>query len=104
MENPFPFHLANFISALVKFKYAIIGFPMESRDSEIAVEVVGTAPIKRIEVKRDCRTVQLHEPEGESATFAWTDLDFDAGRPCLYYVRIVQIDGEEAISSPVWVN
>ena len=71
---------------------------------QIAIEVVGTEPIERIEIKRDCAIVHIHEPDGELARFTWSDPDFDAGQPCFYYVRIVQTDGEEAISSPVWVN
>lgn len=71
---------------------------------KITVDVAGTATIERIEIKRDCRTVHVHEPDGELARLTWYDPDFDAGKPCLYYVRIIQTDGEEAISSPVWVN
>ena len=59
---------------------------------------------RRIEIKRDCRTVHVHKPDGELAKLTWHDPDFDAGKPCLYYVRIIQTDGEEAISTPVWVN
>ena len=71
---------------------------------EITIDVVGTAPIERIVIKRNCRTVHVHEPDGQSAKLTWRDPDFDAGEPCLYYVHVIQADGEEAISSPVWVN
>ncbi len=95
--------------ARILLDFTVAGRPMGSEIQtddapRIAVDVVGTAPIERIEVKRNCETVRVHEPEGESAKFTWSDPAFDADKPCLYYVRIVQTDGEEAISSPVWVN
>jgi len=95
--------------ARILLDFHVAGQPMGSEvhtddAPRIEVDVVGTAPIKRIEVKRDCRTVHVHEPDSELAKLTWYDSDFDAGKPCLYYVRIIQTDGEEAISSPVWVN
>ncbi len=71
---------------------------------EIVVDVVGTAPIERIEIKRDGQTAETRKPEGKSAKLTWRDPDFHARQPCLYYVRVQQADGEEAISSPVWVR
>lgn len=71
---------------------------------EIEIDVVGTAPIERIEIKRDGQTAAVRKAEGESAKLTWRDPDFDVDKPCFYYVRMVQADGEEAISSPVWVN
>ena len=95
--------------ARIALEFSVGGRPMGSEITsdtapEIAVGVVGTAAIERIEIRRDCKTVHVHELAGESATITWTDPDFDAEKPCLYYVHVVQADGEEAISSPVWVN
>jgi len=95
--------------ARILLDFHVAGQPMGSEihtheAPPIAIDVAGTAPITRIEVKRDRDTVHAHAPDGALAKFTWYDPDFDTSKPCLYYVRIVQTDGEEAISSPVWVN
>ena len=71
---------------------------------ELEIDVVGTAPILRIEIKKDSKVVHTVEPGAMEATLQWRDIGFDASEPCYYYVRIVQQNGEEAISSPVWLN
>ncbi len=95
--------------ARIRLNFRVDGRPMGSeiraeKAPQIDVEVAGTARIERIEIKRDGQIVGTQTPLGESAKLSWRDGDFDADKPCLYYVRIVQTDGEEAISSPVWVN
>jgi len=95
--------------ARILLDFCVAGKPMGSEiraneAPEIVVDVVATAPIARIEIKRDCQTVHIEEPTGESAQIVWRDPDFDRNKATLYYVRIVQTDDEEAISSPVWVN
>jgi hypothetical protein len=70
----------------------------------LSVEAVGTAPITRVEVKKNGRIVTSLEPGKTTASLTWRDADFRPGGPGYYYVRVVQADGEEAISSPIWVN
>ena len=70
----------------------------------IAVEATGTAPIARIEIKKDSKVVYACEPREITAKLQWRDADFQAQKSCYYYVRLLQIDNEEAISSPIWVN
>jgi len=87
------------------------GHPMGSEyrtDSPplITVEVVGTAPISRVEIKKNSRVLHTFEPKGtaRAVTLQWRDTAFQAGEPCYYYVRVVQDNNEEAICSPIWVN
>jgi hypothetical protein len=85
------------------------GHPMGSeyttRDAPtLIVHVAGTAPIQRIEIKKDSEIVHTVEPANERADVEWRDPDFRAGRECYYYVRVLQSNNEEAISSPIWVN
>jgi hypothetical protein len=68
------------------------------------VEVVGTAIVTQIEIKKNGKTIFTHKPLESAAGFKWTDTGFQADRSCFYYVRVVQQNGEEAISSPIWVN
>ncbi len=68
----------------------------------IDVAAVGTAKIQRIEIKNNGRLVHTTSPGTTEATLRW-----QAPRPkaaSCYYVRVVQSDGEEAISSPIWVT
>jgi len=77
--------------ARILLDFHVDGQPMGSeirtvRTPEIVVDVSATAPIKRIEIKRNCQTVHVAAPEGKSAVLAWRDPAFDAIRPCFYYV------------------
>ena len=71
---------------------------------QLIVEAIGTARIARVEIKKNSELVHEVEPQQERVRLQWRDTDFAAARPAYYYVRIVQANGEEAISSPVWVN
>ncbi len=85
------------------------GHPMGSEyrtllSPRLRVRAVGTARIARVEIKKDSQVVQTLRPGDTSVDLAWRDPDFRSDRPCYYYVRILQQDNEEAISSPIWVN
>ena len=70
----------------------------------LEVAIVGTSPIMRIEIKKNSKVVHAVEPGVVETTLRWRDPEFDVSQGCYYYVRIVQENGEEAISSPVWLN
>lgn len=70
----------------------------------IAVRVAGTAKINQVEIKKNGSIVHRVEPNGRTVELDWKDPDFDSGQECYYYVRIVQTNSEEAISSPVWIE
>lgn len=70
----------------------------------LAIDVVGTAPILRVEIKKDSRVVHVHVGDAPDGHLEWRDAEFDPGTSGYYYVRVVQTNGEEAISSPIWVN
>ncbi len=71
---------------------------------QIAGEVVGTADIERIEINKNHEVAQTIQGTGSRMNFRWTDANFHAGDSAFYFVRVVQVDGEEAVSSPVWVS
>ena len=57
------------------------------------------------EFKKNGVTLQVVEPNQTTLeNLSWKDPIFNPGETAYYYVRIVQDNGEEAISSPVWVN
>ncbi len=77
----------------------------------VRVEAYGTAPLRRVEIKKNSEVVHVARPSGRQVDLQWTDTDFhrhhadsDYGHSTYYYVRIVQENDEEAISSPVWVS
>jgi len=87
------------------------GHPMGSEyrtDSSpgFRIEVAGTAPIRVVEIKKDGKVVAEVPiaPLQRSVQYRWRDPDFQPDRGSYYYLRAVQHNNEEAISSPIWVN
>lgn len=73
---------------------------------EIFLRVVGTAKIKKITIIRNNCDVYSTEPDSNQFEFKWLDNEtskFD-NRTIYYYVRVTQIDGEMAWSSPIWFS
>ena len=70
----------------------------------LTIEAIGTAPIARVEIKKNSKIVHTAAPGEPSVTLEWRDPAFGADATSYYYVRILQKDREEAISSPIWVN
>ena len=70
----------------------------------LGIEAVGTAPISGVEIKKNSQIVHKVEPGETVVKLKWQDPEFNPGQTCYYYVRIIQENNEEAISSPIWVN
>jgi len=90
-------------------KFQADGHPMGAeyktdKSPTLKIEAVGTAPITRVEIKKNSRIIHTVEPGETAVTLQWQDAEFKPGRTSYYYVRIVQENDEEAISSPIWVN
>lgn len=70
---------------------------------ELHVEVSGVEAVQRVEILRDTEIVHVAEFETLDVTMSWRDpSQLPIGRTAAYWVRIVQVNGEEAISSPIW--
>ena len=85
------------------------GHPMGSeyesaQAPSLQVASVGTAPIILLEVKKNGEVVYSQEPNETQVDLSWQDPDFESTVEAYYYVRLLQEDGEEAISSPIWVS
>lgn len=66
--------------------------------------VLGTAHLERVEILRDGQVVysQLPGADPSALRLEWSDPDFAAlGRECAYWLRVVQVDGHLAATSPV---
>ncbi len=95
--------------ARILLDFRLDGQPMGSevkvqRPPTLVVDATGTAPIDRVEIKKNGETVHTATPKQELVRMEWQDGAFQPGPAGYYYVRITQADGEEAISSPVWVH
>jgi hypothetical protein len=67
------------------------------------VKVIGTAPLKRIDVIKNNTYVHKAEPNQSEASFSFVDTAY-SGNENYYYIRAEQTDGQLAWSSPIWVR
>jgi hypothetical protein len=71
----------------------------------IYVTVEGTAPVKTIEILRDTKVVKSVQFTSEHASLEWKDqTPLALGATAVYWVRVVQANKEEAVSSPIWLT
>lgn len=92
----------------ISVRFAVDG---ESMGSEVRVtgpvsisaEVVGTAPIRTVRIVKDGKILYALDPRGDMASFEFVDTG-GARDGSYFYLDLIQVDGEKAISSPVWVN
>ena len=87
--------------------FSVSGFPMGSEGSAGEVECRATVhavgPLRRIDVVRDGTVVHSEDTDALDAEVTWRDPGPAAGEH-YYYLHVVQVDGEQAWSSPVWVT
>ena len=90
----------------------IMGEEITARDErKIKIKVAGTNKIKNIDIIRNNQNVYIHKGEKNTEEFEYIDqqkiseiLDDFSIRVIFYYVRVTQIDGEMAWSSPIWIK
>ncbi|MCD6219130.1 DUF3604 domain-containing protein [Candidatus Calescamantes bacterium] len=81
---------------------------------ELWVKVGGTAPIEKISIIRNGKEIYYLKGMGDTAEFKYIDRDKASEVVKLsplyessliyYYLRVVQVDGEMAWSSPIWLS
>ncbi len=69
----------------------------------LSVKVIGTAPVRQIDIIRNNTFVHTRHPMQKEVGFTFADAEAPAGES-YYYVRVVQVDEEIAWSSPIWVT
>jgi len=93
--------------ARILLDFTVSGVPMgqEGRAEEAtchaAVHAVG--PLARIEIVKDGDVAYAQESDALDATITWTDPEPLTGEHA-YYLHVIQADGEQAWSSPVWIT
>jgi hypothetical protein len=93
--------------ARILLEFEVSGVPMgdegEADEIEVTARVHGVEELQRLEIIRDGDVVWTEEIEGLDAELEWSDPEPVEGRTWLY-LHVIQRDGEEAWSSPVWLN
>jgi hypothetical protein len=70
----------------------------------VRASVMGTDRIGRVDIVRDGQVVHSAEPYQERFDMEWTDTSLRGANAAYYYVRVRQVDGNAAWTSPVWVS
>ena len=71
----------------------------------LRVRIRGTGEVEKVRIIRDGRIVHTHSPGTQEADFEFTDAESGSnGRTHYYYVRVEQVDGQIAWSSPLWID
>ena len=83
---------------------ALMGDIIDSKTApKLTVHIIGTAPLKQIDVIKNNKYVHQLTPKQKEARFEYADNDSAPGES-YYYVRVEQTDGQLAWSSPIWVR
>ena len=69
----------------------------------ITADLMGTQPIRRVDVIKDNRIVYSVTPDQKRVEFQYAD-NASAPGESYYYLRVIQEDGEMAWGSPSWVD
>ncbi|MFB3825877.1 MAG: hypothetical protein ACE15B_03875 [Bryobacteraceae bacterium] len=75
----------------------------DARDVRLEVKVIGTAPVRQIDVIRNNAFLHNRQPMQRDVAFSFVDAAPLTGES-YYYVRVIQADDQMAWSSPVWVR
>jgi hypothetical protein len=76
---------------------------LTSSNFNLSIKVIGTAPIRQIDIIRNTEFVHTIQNQGAEVTFTFSDRDPKAGES-YYYVRVQQVNDQVAWSSPIWVT
>jgi hypothetical protein len=67
------------------------------------LRVLGTAPIRQVDIIKNQAFLHNRQALPQEVGFTFVDTNPSAGES-YYYVRVIQIDGQLAWSSPIWVR
>ncbi len=72
-------------------------------DFKLWVKVIGTAPIRQIDIIKNNTFLHTRQPLEPEISFTFADTQPSPGES-YYYVRVLQVDDQVAWSSPIWVK
>jgi hypothetical protein len=83
----------------------IMGDALESSTApRLRIRATGTAEVSQVVVIKNQQIVYTATPGTKVVDLDFVDQRFETGKPAYYYVRLLQIDGQLAWSSPIWVD
>ena len=75
----------------------------DANDFKLSVKILGTMPIRQIDVVRNNKFIHNLNPMEREVSFTFVDNQPLSGE-AYYYVRAIQADDQIAWSSPIWVT
>ena len=72
-------------------------------EPKLWVKVIGTRPIRQIDIIRNNQFIHTRQPLQNEVTFTFVDNQPPSGES-YYYVRVMQVDDQMAWSSPIWIT
>ena len=104
-------HCYGTTGARIILRFSLDGYAMGSevanwpvdRPRTLQVQVIGTDMVERVEIVRNLEVVYTHQGRSVSESFSWID-DSALMEGIFYYLRVYQVDGARAWSSPIWVD
>lgn len=92
--------------ARILLEFTVSGIEMgqegKAKRAEVEAEIHAVTELARLEIIRDGEVVQAVAVGGLDAEIEWRDPE-PVGERTWYYLHVIQRDGEEAWSSPVWL-
>lgn len=74
-----------------------------AHEPKLIVKVNGTDAIKQIDVIKNNKYIHKVSPNRRDASFEYVDRSLGEGES-YYYIRVEQVNGQLAWSSPIWVK
>ncbi|MBN1551756.1 CehA/McbA family metallohydrolase, partial [bacterium] len=97
--------------ARIVVEFYVSGYPMgsvisevEPKEKVIQGKIIGENDLERIELIKNGTIYNRFYGNGNRCDFHWVDDEGESNRSAYYYLVIYQMDGEFAVSSPIWIN
>jgi hypothetical protein len=78
--------------------------PRGSGELPVEIEVYGTHALDRVELVSDLKVARVFRPEAPSETSMKVSASVAGDQDAFHYVRVFQLNGERAWSSPIWIG
>jgi hypothetical protein len=92
-----------FLDVRVNGRFMGEEFILDKDTRNVEIHAVGTAPFVEIDIFRNGQSIHKWVTKNTEVNLEWKDIEPVSIRENSYYVRVIQADGGQAWSSPVWV-
>ncbi|MEW6355806.1 MAG: hypothetical protein AB1696_05760 [Planctomycetota bacterium] len=75
-----------------------------SEKPEFHIRVIGSDEVKDLAVIKNGKPIHTTDPDGADVAHSFTDDKVEAGKPAIYYIRVIQDNGKMAWGSPMWIT